>query len=735
MDSRYDETNLELAVEHAIKVMAKSCHDELVDDIIDELSDEYVQPQRLGKKMLPPGANTIISYDRDTTTVLSSYQEDKWTFWNGQKYVTVHIRHANENAGFDLSGECADPLSEFYRISGFFTLPGNNPFSGTRTLDTAFTNLCGFNSLVGHLYSHGYLLSLGKAETKPLRLLTAPELKKVIYKRIAKGDTNVNVAGFYRAIARWLQLHDLVQLPYNFQPSFSIRDWQGDRKLAKAIATFVVEKVTPWEDIPHDDLMRLSREAQKYLTFAPDILFMSRVVNQCNAELTKGRKSFHIDIANVGITAPYFKELTDHVFMVDPATNEPWFRISASRKHLQPVAGHEKKTLNIDKRFIRKEMDHLIDCCIFLLLLWSGIRVKELVNIRTNGLLINKRRLDPADNAIEAFHANVTCKAPFELEFTHFKTTKERFGSLRTIPLAADAAHAFCILVEALRSHRDNIGNPYLLPSGLTSRGFKVKQKHHDVPTTPITIRSRFAALCKSVGADRHHPHKCRKTLATILINKNPQSLELIQQLLGHHSPTMTLRYLMSIPMIAEVVLQQVDEANRKALAELITAAASRRMSGKAGERIMNAIPVEKLVAEMLPDTIKEYIALLLEDPDFVILRSPAAWCLKFRTSRPEQLPCLPAIAIADEIVPDASNCRPWECGYAAHTKRHLRRAQRNRDSATRLASKTGIRAEIAESMTCQASYWKEVARHLEHGHDSFTESIPLNTFVTTKAT
>jgi hypothetical protein len=56
------------------------------------------------------------------------------------------------------------------------------------------------------------------------------------------------------------------------------------------------------------------------------------------------------------------------------------------------------------------------------------------------------------------------------------------------------------------------------------------------------TIHRYVAAVARRAGTGHVHPHQLRHTLATQLINRG-MSLEAIAELLGHHSPRMTLVY------------------------------------------------------------------------------------------------------------------------------------------------------------------------------------------------
>ena len=694
---------------------------ELVKEVLEENEEEFDRnftPRKrgkrgLGKKMKIPAPSDVVVQEARKIR----FEEDVWELLYQSGTVSLKFRHRSEVMEFDLTGKLADHLVRFSKVCVWANLP-NNPFSSATSASTVKANLRHTWSFVSYLMNNGFLLNVENADPKPLRLLDASHMKALLRERIKDSQPSMHVAGFFRAVARWLHLADYADLPDGFKPGFKISDWSGDKKFAKEVLRYEAERITPWVEIPHDDLMRLLGESQTYIhNFSDDILYL-RTQLETVAQLVEGT-GYPLAFYSRGPSAEITQRVLGKAYVEDPRSGRPWFAPSM-RNSNEAIVAHEPMLL---------EMQNLIDCCVFQIALWTAARNSELRHMKPNGLFINGERHNPDDPALAAFKLAVGPDGgsghKFELEFLTFKTTKDKKGTLRKIPFTDDAALSFCILLDFFRKKRQENKNVYLLPSG----GLYGPDGSKTGTVSGSYVGGRLKALCTRLGLEPHHPHRCRKTLATIIINKNPNSLELIQKLLGHHSPTMTLRYLMEIPGIAEPIKQHLIETNRQRIVEIMVATATRRISGGAGDAYVEAIPPQELKANVLPATIEEYVQVLLDDPNFVVLATPAAWCMRFPTQLPEKLPCLPDPDLIDvplsEIAPDPFNCQPWKCGYSVHTRRHLSRAKRNRDSAKRMAGDKRVRAELAPVFAEMAEYWTNVVEHLENGHEGYEDLVP----------
>ena len=201
--------------------------------------------------------------------------------------------------------------------------------------------------------------------------------------------------------------------------------------------------------------------------------------------------------------------------------------------------GIECTQKTILKQPIIDELFNLIGASIFLLLIWTAMRCNELRNLKINSLRVDGKPLDIAKDTIKQIQEG--CR--FELQRTVYKTTDEPEGEEHELPLTKIGALAFATLVELFRGTRERQKTEYLLPAGGFDihSGGSIGDYGTDIPINNKTIQKWLSNFCEFVGVEHHHPHQCRKTLATLIINHDPNSLELIRRILCHDNIKMTL--------------------------------------------------------------------------------------------------------------------------------------------------------------------------------------------------
>lgn len=710
--------------------LRKDSIDEATQEGVDTFYNEFKPARKskgLGRKAHAPEENQVVGLEFGGVT----FGADKWDLdYQNTRTITLGFRKKSDVIDIDLSGSNADHLVHFSKLliwGGLKECPGKSVGSAS----TLAFHLRSTWTLVAYLQQNNFILNIKGAPIKPLGLMTAKELKKELKERAENKLPSVYVTGFFRTVSRWLYLADRVDLPEKFKPRISLKDWVSDKKFVKSMLRYEAERITPWRDIPHDQLMVLLGETQAYINdFSDDILYMQSMSHKLEAVLgpsskTNKGKAF---IKDNYLTGDMYDEIVAYNWAIDPRTGKPWFNPAFNKKSGDTKILHGEWF---------NQLSRLVECCNFQLTLWTAARVSELTQIKANGLFINGTRYNPASgNAVLAFKEALgpdgKRERKFELEFRVFKTSKDKKGKLVKIPLCDDPARAFCLLVEVHRVKREKLESPFLVPKGALSFA-EIKKKDAKKPVNHAYFRTTLSRLCKRLGIDNQHPHRCRKTLATMIIKKNPDSLDLIQRLLNHHTPTMTLRYLMSIPGISSSVKQSIIESNRKRLINVLVATGTRRVGGGMSEGMVKGIDPEHLKATLIEDTIRDYVEVLLDDGNFIIHAVPAAFCLRFFKHVDERLPCLPDPDLVDVplrmFAPDHAKCRPYECGYSLHTRKHRRRARENAKASRRLANTKGLRAELAKSFGFQAAYWEGVVEHLENGWEDYDDVLPAEAF------
>ena len=116
------------------------------------------------------------------------------------------------------------------------------------------------------------------------------------------------------------------------------------------------------------------------------------------------------------------------------------------------------------------------------------------------------------------------------------------------------------------------------------------------------------------------------------------------------------------------------------------------RLFGAAGDMTLNAIVnnPNAFLGNNIVGTIKQLVEALADQQGFQLVRTPAAWCMRFPALiQSVDVPCLPAGS--SETYPDFSKCVPSKCGFAGHSSGDLKRAQKYHRASKALASDTKI--------------------------------------------
>ena len=206
------------------------------------------------------------------------------------------------------------------------------------------------------------------------------------------------------------------------------------------------------------------------------------------------KKSSRVTIDNIRrILSSFFSWLEDEDYIL---------KSPVRRIHKVKTISNIKKTYSDeDLEFMRDNCSEIRDLAMIDMLASTGMRVGEMV-------LLNKIDIDFNERECVVFG----------------KGDKER--------VVYFDARTKIHLKEYLQSRNDN--NPALFVS--------LKVPHERLKIGGIEIRLRNFG--KQLGINKVHPHKFRRTLATMAIDKG-MPIEQLQQLLGHRRIDTTLQYAM----------------------------------------------------------------------------------------------------------------------------------------------------------------------------------------------
>ena len=657
---------------------------------------------------------------RDNTWFLVDKTGDIVTFRFGQSETRKYL-------------DFTDPLAAYFlpaqKLFAYSIWPKKNPTEKPLAANTVRRLFSGSNYLFDWLYKQGILRSDDPSiPPSDIGLITAKVLQKQIERLLDEKAPYSEILIFIEAIRRWCSLGRKPFCPDWFQPTFTYRE-VITLDLADRVGKYYSENRGRWRAIDFDDLQPMLITAKYYLDIYSEDLFWleDRVADAHTIHLSKGIKKAKRKILNGESTKHLFNQVVERTFAIAPDTGLPWFEVSTSSR---------LRDVYILRQPIYNELGILIGAAVFIILIFTGLRHQEALHLSAFSLEINGKPLDFSGDVIA--QVEEAGENSFDLIRPLFKT--DPYGRDHKTPIPKIAAKAFAVLSKVLAYARKEIDTDFLFPTGgavgIGNRPIKVSRTKNRKSITRF-----LKAFCQAVGVDYQHPHRCRKSLATLIINHDSKSLEVIRYLLGHKSVAMTMEYIMALPGINDELLAHFEEAEFDKITEWIADALEGFVAGPIGDHTLNSIDenIEKWQGHMLPFTIREIIK-SMEGSGISIHRTPAVWCIWFDIRVPRDAPCLDLItrsAIAKgkavepkDYFPDPEFCVPYECGYAGHSRSNLPIAKR----ALRYAKEqvTSSRNRVARAhFSKQVLYWENVVCRLENGHSNFVNRGLLEEFIT----
>lgn len=651
-----------------------------------------------------PDDDTVVSWNPDGTP-FSCFSDQRWRYWIGHEQRSTGFGIIHEDRGLDLSNDLCAPLVKFLKLLCFFVLPGNDPRKHNTRYGTVLGSHACLLNLGSLLKNKGYLYG-EKGEYLGLSTISAKALRTELLDRIKKDEGASPVGGLAKAINIWISVSGLVDLPPEYVAPFSAKEmWEGDIK--KKVAEYCASKKNPWDVIEFDDLVQMFKISRKYMkNYIDDVLFLGDIFNELLAEESPRTGRGHpIGIKRTGRTKEMAERIVGRQYAIDPETGSAWF-----------VPRFTDTGEFVSKPCLKGPIKELESVCIFLLFIWTAMRGRELNTLKVDTLTVDGKPLDPEQSALE----QVRQGEDFALTRVVTKTTKEHRGKKKNIPLPKSGAEAFAVLVDLYRKGRQETGNHYLLPKG--DFGFAMGNIYHEDIVAPVsygTVYNMFLNFCELADVKRYHPHRCRKTIATMLINHDSTCIELIRDLLCHEDIEMTKKYLMDLPGIAEDAIKLYVKSQSEAITEIITSAIEGKFAGAAGDRASAAIldNIDAFKGKRVSQTISILEETLLR-ARIQVVHTPMAWCLRFESRVPWDAPCLPPPEkrrTGKIVAPQYDKCQEWKCKFSGYTPSDLKNAKGRRAWAEKMSSKASSSASRAyyEEM---AAYWEQVVDVLENG-------------------
>lgn len=667
---------------------------------------------------------------RKDGSVLSVFGEDCWIAFDKRDNEVFVYFGQNTKDHLDFNDPTAKAFRTFQKLHALSIWPKKNPALKPYAPNTLLNHVWKFTDLLDWLYRKGFLRN-HDPEIPPndVELITPSILRQEMDRRIDAKAHYSELRAFAGAIRQWCVLGKKPYCPEWLRPGFKYEE-VVTRPLARRIGKLHAETQERWRAIDFDDLESMLMTAKHYIdVYSNDLFWIEDRLAEAYELAKDVSKNDRIPpISDNGMTVGIFEALNGYRFANVPKTFEPWFELkkvdkNADIKNRSPV-------WTINRKPIYDEADTLVGAALFILLIFTGMRHDEARHLTVNSLRIDGKPIDFSRDPVEQVEsAGVNA---FDLVRAITKTVP--YLQAHETPVPKIAAKAFAILCKILRHGRAMIGTDFLFPrDGITRPGGKPLPGKFD---NILSLHRYLMLFCEAAGVEYQHPHRCRKSLATLIINHDSSSLKVIQFLLGHNTMTMTLEYIMALPGINEELINHFYEAQSDKIIEWLTDALEGHVAGPMGEHIRETIledleqpenTSKRWTGTMLPWTIKSVIKSMMEG-SISIHRIPATWCMWFDIRVPRDAPCLMLMtrdAIAEkepiepkDYFPNPEFCVPYECGYAGHSRSDLPLVKRNLRHAEKMAS-GGTRAARAHYERV-VEYWNKVADILEYGDPRF---------------
>ncbi|NAT60512.1 hypothetical protein CU666_21935 [Pseudomonas syringae pv. actinidifoliorum] len=537
----------------------------------------------------------------------STYMGSTWSLPSGKH------RHPN-NIKFDRSVLGSNELK---RALIFHMLPENAFMGNIRSYRTTTTAANQYSILEKYIFTDNYL----DAAPESLRAISAPLINKALDKA-REQDKKSHYFILFKFVMLWTSLsnHDMIPDELKLKVTLSELDTVERKQDVVHVYTGSMES---WVAFSEEDLEQLMDYALFWTEKAlPELLKAKDFVLHNDYTQNKGtiyRNTY-------------------------PAAAEAALSITIDgRKVMKPsikTRTYDGRTSYITswRRSYNKAMDRVRNSIFILLALITGARKSELATLRDSDIFKDK-------------------VGDYWINITRWKTSKDPnyHGDTEALPLPKFIGEIIERYAEAQTANPEII-RPYL---------FQANESYRKVENaTPGLINILLTQLNNEIPVERLHPHRFRKTIAEILINRDERNIELIRALFGHKSYAMTLQYIARNPLMVRAVAIAIEQSYTKDFHELIAEIKYGRFSGTAGSRIAEQVTAKphEFTGGQMRTSVLLYVSHLLKagEPIFIRRTAVGTYCVTGEDYTPSNLP--PCIEQSwkpgQALIPNPGNCQ-----------------------------------------------------------------------------
>ncbi|MGF1758959.1 tyrosine-type recombinase/integrase [Photobacterium sagamiensis] len=465
------------------------------------------------------------------------------------------------------------------------------------------------------------------------------ELMSLAEKKIPSSKLNLlSTVVFFDS---WIFLSEKKYLPQKYRTHFKANDLIAS-DTRKEITKIIEETTNPWTPLEPEVVKTTYDYSKTYINNYSSTIIKCHKLIRKRARFGKER--------NYGIVRKDGK--TKHLFQALRRMKVPeisrgvklfnFIPITKRVRSLGYASGWQDRTyIRIDE--IRPEVINLKRACIFIIGLLTGLRRREIANLKAKPAYLKNGSL--------------------YLDIVRFKTSSDPNdrGEPDSIPVPEIVGDAVNILLDLFEDQRNGLNSEYLITTDILSKKGFEKAKI-------ATISKDIIALVKDVtGNADGYPHRLRKTIAWLIISRSETNIDLIRQLFGHKSFGMTLRYIMRNHLMVASVMELLEHNYTEDLKDILDEIANNNASGALSEKIKARMNSQRYKGQVLITDLETFIKESLASgvPLFVSKVPIGGFCL--RSGESDKVP--PCMVRTGEKKPNIDFCDYKICDHLIYTE------------------------------------------------------------------
>jgi len=597
--------------------------DDLADELEDELKSslEEAAEDELAALLEETGGSTRQTLsslraklklfpERDfSVSPYANYSDTSWTLFYNQYGAATKI----------IFDSLSAPLQELKKAFSYHMIPEFAPFGSIRSFVTTYSQSSLFAILDRYLLQPNHLDG-GPAS---ITLIDHRMVNRALDEAKLSDSSTRHYHSLFYMIRLWLNLSIQEMMPEGLELSVQASKIDTVERRKDVIQQYTGSMST-WKPFGQEDLGKLidyalfwTEKASTRLLEVVDFVKANDLDSSPKCAVVRYQSDHDIE-ANLNITL-------DGVELV-----------SASKKSYDYEYGTGEQHVYSWLFSYSKSVDQVRNAIYILVALITGLRSGEL-----HGLTF--------DNLIKDGNGVYTLRA------TRFKTADDpNSGEVVYLPIPQFIGQK----IEEFKTLRSiyNLKAQNFIFQPCTGRKTLYK------PTNRI-----IQAICRKIeeatGVDRIHSHRFRKTIAEILINRSERNIDLIRHLFGHHSYTMTLKYISKNPFLVRSVAVAIEQNYTIEFSEIVKAIQSGASSGPTADRLLERIRAKPnaFSGKQLKVTVFAYVSHLLSsgEPLFIHRTAMGTFCVSTKTySSPNLPPCLAHLkGTVTGALPDHTRC------------------------------------------------------------------------------